>query len=440
MRCVGRVWQCYVTDDKCAPRTETSVIQVSDGPSGLLIIRRREDADFGMFRTEVTIVYLAIRHDVVFPCFRRSAHPNEYLSGREYYNVTDHPFAADLHSHLGFENMSDVFDIYKTAFPEFPRTELIAQGPTPGATCQPLSPQVRELYEINIPLAVPQVLLKCLENSTRPSTPAVELPRFYWRMIRAASLAAECLVRRMDATAKLSTLPELFLAAHGHELEEILPGAYQWVVRNIRYTKAHLQTFNFNFDEDEHHPWSSGRDWLPSQHHPWTAEIRFTISSNGHEEKFTHHSGYTNRRPPGSTPQRFDDYGYLQGAIRTEWKRSVFRVERDGVLQLMAALDIDQRWRPADFALLLHAISVCPMSLSVAATSDEMRRGPGWARFVQVKTVELVDSVETFEVADWLLNASSEEEPHIHREVNGTLHHPQTEDEFQYESESDPEY
>ncbi|KAJ3131717.1 hypothetical protein HDU90_008099 [Geranomyces variabilis] len=401
MRCLGRIWQCYLVDHEgTAPCTETTVVKITDGPSGLPIIRRREDADFDMGPTEATIVYLAIRGNDVFPCFRRSAHPNDTEGGKPYYDVTDHPFAADLHSRLGLETMSDVFDMFKTAFPGFPRTKLIAQGASPGTTCAPLSPQMRELYEIHIPVAVPQVLLGCFENSTRPRAPLAELPRFYWQMIRAANLGAERLVRVLDATAKLSALPEMFLAAHGHELQSVLPGAYQWVVHSIHYTKAHLQMFNFNFDDNEHHPWTRERSWLPSQHHPWTAEIRFTICSNGHEEKFTHHSGYTNRRPPGEEPRPQDDYGYLRGALRTEWEPSVFRVERDGLMQLMTALDVDQRWRPADFALLLHAISVCPMSLTVAATSDELRRGPGWARFVQVKTVELVDSVKAFDVAD----------------------------------------
>ncbi|KAJ3144280.1 hypothetical protein HDU89_008607 [Geranomyces variabilis] len=448
MRCLSRIWKCYKIECDLRACTETSVVRVSNGLSGLPLICRREDADFGRGRTETTIVYLAIRGNEVFPCFRRSAHPNETEGGKPFYNVTDHPFAADLHSRLGLETMSDVFDMFKTAFPGLPRTKLIAQGPSPGTTCAPLSSQMRELYEIHIPVAVPQVLLSCFENSTRPRVRLVELPRFYWQMIRAASLAAERLVRVLDATAKLSALPELFLATHGHELQSVLPGAYQWVVHNIHYTKAHLQMFNFNFDDNEHHPWTRERSWLPSQHHPWTAETRFTICSKGHEEKFVHYSGYTNRRPPGSEPRPEDDYGYLLGASRTVWEPSIFRVERDGLVQLMTALELDSRWRPADFALLLYAVSICPTSLTLAATSDELRRGPGWARFAQVKTVELVDSIETVDLQvftywedHFLLDVLPEPEPHIHDD--GYHPCPQTESEFGdssvYDTDSDPE-
>ncbi|KAJ3132811.1 hypothetical protein HDU90_006701 [Geranomyces variabilis] len=392
--------------------------------------------------------YMAMWCGRVFPCFERYVWHID--SDRRLFAVEDSPYAADLQAHLGVETMHEVLTLFKTAFANFPLRELATQGPTQGTTCEPLSPQERELYEICVPAAVPQPLLDYFERLKRPPNNTI----FELRMIRAASLAAARVALRTAASAKVSMSPELFLAARGEALESILPGAYQWVVSNISYTMVDFQMLNLSIDVRRTDSWTG--ETLERKYHPWTAEVHFTICANGLKEKRIHYSGFTHHQNQqtrsGPTP---DDYDFLDGSLSMEWRRSFLRVERDRLLRLMTTFDVDKRWQPTDFALLLRAVAVCPSAVSLPATHEELQRGPAWPRFAEIGTVELMDSIESpgefarwsqwkkwradesYQSPPWMWGPVTEAEPHLGDD--GSLFPAQTEDEFECGSDTSSE-
>ncbi|KAI8586223.1 hypothetical protein BDZ88DRAFT_302814 [Geranomyces variabilis] len=247
-KCVSRDFQSLSMDYDMPAITETWIATESLD-ARLIFVRRTER------RAKVVHTYICVDRfrGCAYECFQmeyrrksnRMAGCHWEANSKEEMDSDCLPSADDLPELLGFTTESEVLDVFKTAFPGFPRDRFL-EARDPFAPCRTwfghpvhtrvLRPEECEALAIALPSTVPPALR---EFGDLIGPPHRFVASFVPRWIHRAALRhVERLLLRAEAQGKLSLLPIAFTSATGKDLESELPQAWGWAFEKVTYTVA----------------------------------------------------------------------------------------------------------------------------------------------------------------------------------------------------------